>query len=207
MAAVRMDLTGQESRPQGGSMTWGLVELLNSESQIKVKGDGWVALERMQIMGMRSEHRSHWETQEDPWSWLLWLSLFPSLWILGPILPLPTQLLYILLSTHWLSCPSITSAFLSQPWPPALPLLSDPEAHCLPLHTSERKLLTDPAFLDCYVTRSWLARQPMAGLVLAQMPNPCPISCGLAVREDGLGPESGSHDKNQSPGAAGRALE
>lgn len=111
MAAVRMDHKGQKSRSQGGSMTWGMVKLFNSESQIKVKGDGWVALERIQIMGMRPECRSHWETQEDPRSWLLLLSLFPSLWILEPILFLPAQLLHILLSTHWLSL--IAYSFLS----------------------------------------------------------------------------------------------
>lgn len=187
MDAVRMDHKGQESRPQRGSMTWGLVKLLNSESQIKVKGDGWAALERMRSMGMRPERRSRWETREDPWSSFLLLSLFPSLWILEPIFfflqsfstsfSLPTGFLWSLT----LSCPSITSAFPSQPWPPAHPLLSDSEAQSLPLHTSERGRLIDSASRNYYSMVLWVASQPMAGLVFAQVPTPGPISCSLVV--------------------------
>lgn len=83
----------------------------HSESLIKVKGDGWVDLERMQIMGMRTECTSYWGSQEDPGNWLLFLSPFPFLWTLQPIL-LPTRLLHSLLSVHWLS---LIASFLGPP--------------------------------------------------------------------------------------------
>lgn len=159
---------------------------------------------------MRTECRSHWETQEDPWSWLLFLSLFPSLWTPGLILP--TQLLHFLLSTLWLCL--IAYSFLSlskfsffmsaMTFSPAT--ASDSAAQCLPLHTSERGHLVDSAFRTCYILVFRVASQPMAWLVLAQVPTPGPINLVWW----GWGQWGGARiwlTETQNPGTTGRAFE